>query len=114
MKSHSDDSGRIAALEAEITRLRAELEEARASEAGAHMIIATERAEVAQLRRRVAELEAQGLPRDRLPWTWRLWVNGSTCATDGRAKTELAAKNALLAAWRDFIARLGLMERIEG
>jgi len=56
----------------------------------------------------------QGLPRDRLPWTWRLWVNGSTVHTDGRAKTELAAKNALLAAWRDFIARLGLMERIEG
>ncbi|MCA0421887.1 MAG: hypothetical protein LCH61_00955 [Proteobacteria bacterium] len=52
-----------------------------------------------------------GLPRDRLPWTWRLWLNGKTCATDGRAKTELAAKNALLAAWRDFIARVGLMER---
>ena len=55
-----------------------------------------------------------GQPRDRLPWVWRLWVNGKTCATDGRAKTELAAKNALLAAWRDFIARIGLMERIEG
>jgi len=54
------------------------------------------------------------LPRDRLPWTWRLWLNGSTVHTDGRAKTELAAKNALLAAWRDFIARAGLMERIEG
>lgn len=40
--------------------------------------------------------------------------NGSTVHTDGRAKTELAAKNALLAAWRDFIARVGLMERIEG
>lgn len=50
---------------------------------------------------------------DRLPWVWRLWLNGKTCATDGRAKTELAAKNALLAAWRDFIARAGLMERIE-
>jgi len=49
----------------------------------------------------------QGLPRDRLPWTWRLWVNGSTVHTDGRAKTFLAA-------WRDFIARVGLMERIEG
>lgn len=42
--------------EAEITRLRAELEESRAAEEGAHMIIAAERAEVAQLRRRVAEL----------------------------------------------------------
>jgi len=61
-----------------------------------------------------AVLPPQGLPRDRLPWTWRLWVNGKTCATDGRAKTELAAKNALLAAWRDFFARIGLMERIEG
>lgn len=37
-----------------------------------------------------------------------------TAHTDGCAKTELAAKNALLAAWRDFIARVGLMERIEG
>lgn len=55
-----------------------------------------------------------GQPRDRLPWVWRLWLNGSTVATDGRAKTEQAAKNALLAAWRDFIARIGLMERIEG
>ncbi len=55
-----------------------------------------------------------GQPRDRLPWVWRLWVNGKTCATDGRAKTEQAAKNALLAAWLDFIARIGLMERIEG
>lgn len=55
-----------------------------------------------------------GQPRDRLPWVWRLWVNGKTCAADGRAKTELAAKNALLAAWLDFIARIGLMERIEG
>lgn len=55
-----------------------------------------------------------GQPRDRLPWVWRLWVNGKTGATDGRAETEQAAKNALLAAWRDFIARIGLMERIEG
>jgi hypothetical protein len=44
---------------AEIARLRTELEESRASEEGAHMIIATERAEVVQLRRRVAELDAQ-------------------------------------------------------
>jgi len=26
--------------------------------------------------------------------------------------TDLAAKNALLAAWRDFTARIGLMERV--
>lgn len=55
-----------------------------------------------------------GTPPDRLPWVWRLWVNGKTFTTDGRAKTEQAAKNALLAAWRDFTARAGLMERIEG
>ncbi len=82
MKSHSDDSGRIAALEAEITRLRAELEEARASEAGAHMIIATERAEVAQLRRRVAELEAQvsnaGAVKVK-PLVWPDFRDGGTC-----------------------------------
>lgn len=36
----------------------------------------------------------QGLPRDHLPWTWRLWLNGSTVHTDGRAKTELAGPTA--------------------
>lgn len=55
-----------------------------------------------------------GQPRDRLPWVWRLWLNGSTVATDGRAKTEQAAKNALLAAWRDFLTSAGLVEQILG
>lgn len=49
-----------------------------------------------------------GQPRDRLPWVWRLWINGGTVATDGRAKTELAAKNAILTALCDFLARAGL------
>jgi len=35
-----------------------------------------------------------------------------TARADGRAMTDLAAKNALLAAWRDFTARIGLMERV--
>lgn len=46
----------------------------------------------------------------RLPWVWRLWVNGQTCATEGRAKSELAAKNAILAAWRDFPGRAQLAD----
>ncbi|MBM3605121.1 MAG: hypothetical protein FJX25_10295 [Alphaproteobacteria bacterium] len=44
----------------------------------------------------------------RFPWVWRLWINGKTCATEGRAKTELAAKSALLSAWRDFLSAADL------
>lgn len=51
-----------------------------------------------------------GSGQHRLPWSWRLWVNGRTCATDGGAKSELAAKNALLAAWRDFMHRASLAD----
>lgn len=46
----------------------------------------------------------------RFPWVWRLWVNGKTLATEGRAKTELAAKSALLSAWRDFLAAADLSD----
>ncbi len=49
----------------------------------------------------------------RLPWAWRLWVNGSTIATEGGAKTEAAARAALRVAWQDFIARAGLKEATE-
>lgn len=54
-----------------------------------------------------------GTPRDSLPWVWRLWVTGSTMSRDGRAKTELAAKTALLSAWREFLTSSGLQE-VEG
>lgn len=36
------------------------------------------------------------------PWRWRLWLR-HPCAIDGNAKTELAAKNALLDAWAAFL-----------
>lgn len=43
-------------------------------------------------------------------WHWRLWLNGKTCATTGNAKSEQAAKNATLAACRDFLREAGLTE----
>lgn len=46
----------------------------------------------------------------RHPWVWRLWLNGEGVDTEGRARTELAAKNALATAWRDFLARAGLAQ----
>lgn len=51
-----------------------------------------------------------GEDQHRLPWVWRLWLNGATVATDGRAKTEVAAKSALLSAWRDFLDSADLAE----
>jgi hypothetical protein len=51
-----------------------------------------------------------GTPHDRLPWVWRVWVTPDTSAREGRAKTEQAAKNAALAAYRDFIRAAGLQE----
>lgn len=41
-------------------------------------------------------------------WTWRLWLNGRTLATEGHAPSELSAKNALLGAWIGFLHRAGL------
>lgn len=55
-----------------------------------------------------------GGPHSRRPWVWWLWLNGSTVMTKGRAATEQAAKDALLAAWRDFTARAGLVEQSGG
>lgn len=49
----------------------------------------------------------------RLPWVWRVWVNGRTCADDGRAKTELAAKSAAIGAFRTFLQDAGLQESAE-
>lgn len=37
-----------------------------------------------------------------MPWRWRLWLRHPS-AIDGKAKTELAAKNALLDAWAAFL-----------
>ena len=51
-----------------------------------------------------------GKDQHRYPWVWRLWLNGATVAKEGRAKSELAAKNALLVGWRDFLTRAALTE----
>lgn len=49
-----------------------------------------------------------GTPTDRFPWVWRIWITGSTTSREGRAKTEQAAKNAAMAAFRDFLTAAGL------
>lgn len=50
-----------------------------------------------------------GEGQDRHPWVWRFWLNGSrSTAKEGRAKTELAAKNAILGEARDWLRKAGL------
>ena len=44
----------------------------------------------------------------RHPWVWRLWVSGKTTTLEGRAKTEDAARAAILAAWHDTLAAMAL------
>lgn len=47
-----------------------------------------------------------GQPRDSHPWVWRFWL--PTTTKDGRAKTELAAKNAILSEAREWLQKAGL------
>jgi hypothetical protein len=54
-----------------------------------------------------------GKGQHRFPWVWRLWKSDTTTPREGRAKTELAARTALLGAWRDTLARMGLQEAAE-
>lgn len=52
-----------------------------------------------------------GSPPDRLPWVWRFWTIGNGLwrqTTDGRAKTELAAKNAILACAEQWLRDAGV------
>jgi hypothetical protein len=51
-----------------------------------------------------------GTDQHRDPWVWRLWAVGTTTAREGRAKTELAARTAILGAWRDLLLRIELQE----
>lgn len=46
----------------------------------------------------------------RHPWAWRFWGGPGTTTRDGGAKTELAAKTALLAEWRSYLRTAGLAE----
>lgn len=43
-------------------------------------------------------------------WTWRVWM-GVGIVKEGKAKTELAAKDAALTALHDFMDRAGLQVR---
>lgn len=45
---------------------------------------------------------------DRFPYVWRWWLGGTTATKEGRAKTELAAKNAVLSEARDWLRKAGL------
>lgn len=46
---------------------------------------------------------------ERHPWVWRFWLGSlSTACPEGRAKTEQAAKNAILAEARDWLAKAGV------
>lgn len=44
------------------------------------------------------------------PWAWRFWLAGTDAqsARDGRAASELAAKNRLMAELQDWLRRAGL------
>lgn len=44
------------------------------------------------------------------PWVWRWWLGGTTATKEGRAKTEQAAKNAILAEGRDWLRKAGLQD----
>lgn len=50
-----------------------------------------------------------GQPQDRLPWVWRFWLGslGTTCP-EGRAKSEQAAKNAILGQAKDWLRKAGV------
>lgn len=43
-------------------------------------------------------------------WRWRYWLTGTVTAKQGEAKSQLAAKNALLAEWADFLRAAKLRE----
>ncbi len=42
------------------------------------------------------------------PWLWRWWLGGPTATREGRAKTEEAAKTAILGVARDWLRKAGL------
>ena len=43
-------------------------------------------------------------------WLWRFWLGTITSGKEGRAKTEQAAKNAILAEARDWLRKAGLQD----
>lgn len=55
-----------------------------------------------------------GTPRDRHPWVWRCWLAGVSEAKTGRANTEQAARNALLACVADQLRKMNLTSTERG
>lgn len=49
-----------------------------------------------------------GNPTTVRPWFWRVWITGNVWTSEGCAKSEQAAKNAAMAAFRDFLTAAGL------
>lgn len=47
---------------------------------------------------------------NRPEWLWRFWLGTITSGREGRAKTELAAKNAIIAEARDWLRKAGLQD----
>jgi hypothetical protein len=43
-------------------------------------------------------------------WLWRFWLGTITSGREGRAKTEQAAKKAILAEARDWLRKAGLQD----
>lgn len=44
----------------------------------------------------------------RHPWVWRWWLGGVTATKEGRAKSELDAKNAIMAVAEDWLRKAGV------
>lgn len=47
---------------------------------------------------------------DRFPWVWRFWLGHGASAKEGRARTELAAKNAIMAEAREWLRAAGISD----
>lgn len=47
---------------------------------------------------------------NRPDWLWRFWLGTITSGKEGRAKSEQAAKNAILAEARDWLKKAGLQD----
>lgn len=49
-----------------------------------------------------------GAHQHHLPWVWRWWLGAPIISREGRAKTELAAKNAILSVGREWLQKAGI------
>jgi len=52
-----------------------------------------------------------GAGQDRFPWVWRFWIGTvTTPRQQGRTKSELAAKNGLIARVEEWLREAGLQQ----